>query len=425
MTVDRTVARVRLRSIESGTLYAADEQRVADDQGGLLEVELTIPPVTRELFDSRLGCLGHPLRSGVWRYRELMPDFPDEVIVSRPEGNTNLYHDARLDDLAGVEVWFKHEGENPTGSFKDRGMTAGISHARWIGAAVVACASTGNTSASVACYAAAANMPSVVFVPEGKISAAKLAQTVAYGARILQVRGDFDAAMDMVRDASSRYGLYLLNSLNPFRLEGQKSIFLEALQQRRWEVPDWVVLPGGNLGSVSALGKAIREAHAAGLIDRVPRVAVIQASGAAPFVAAFAGGFRELRPVVAETVASAIRIGNPVNYAKAWRVIRETEGLVLAVSDAEIMRAKAAIDRVGIGCEPASAAGLAGIRRLVADGVIAPDETVLTYLTGNLMKDSESVIDFHLSGMGGADANRPVVIDATEAALDRAMADVI
>src|SRR5690606_22156461 len=231
--------------------------------------------------------------------------------------------------------------------------------------------------------------------------------------------------MNMVRGATERYGLYLLNSLNPFRLEGQKSIFFEALQQRRWEVPDWVVLPGGNLGNVSALGKAIREATAAGLLDRVPRVAVVQASGAAPFAAAYQRGFERLEPVNARTVASAIQIGNPVNYPRAWRVIRETEGLVLAVSDDELLRAKAAIDRVGIGCEPASAAGLAGIRRLVADGVIDQGETVLTYLTGDLMKDVDVVADYHLAGKGGDDANRPVLIDATEAALDRAMADVL
>jgi threonine synthase len=416
---------VRLRSIERGTEYPADDRRLTDDGGGLLEVHLDIPPLSRETFDARLGALDHPLRSGVWRYRELMPDFSDDVIVSRPEGNTNLYHDARLDDAAGVETWFKHEGENPTGSFKDRGMTAGISHACWVGASVVACASTGNTSASVAAYAAAAGMPSVVFIPEGKISGTKLAQTVAYGARVLQVRGDFDAAMEMVRAAADDYGLYLLNSLNPFRIEGQKSIFFEALQQLRWQVPDWIVLPGGNLGNVSALGKAIREANQAGLIDCIPRVAVVQAAGAAPFAAAYRRGFDAIEPVAAETVASAIRIGNPVNYGRAWRVIRETEGVVLAVSDQEILRAKAAIDRVGIGCEPASAAGLAGIRRLVDDGTILPGDSVLAILTGNLMKDADTVVAYHLAGGGGDDANRPVVIDATQAALERAMSDVL
>lgn len=419
------VALVKLRSIEHGTTYPPDTQQIVDENGGLLEVELEIPELSRELFDERLGSLDHPYRSGVWRYRELMPAFPDDAIVSKPEGNTNLYHDARLDDLAGTEVWFKHEGENPTGSFKDRGMTVGVSHARWIGASVVACASTGNTSASVASYAAAAGLPSVVFVPEGKISAAKLAQTIAYGARIMQVRGDFDAAMSMVRSAADRYGLYLLNSLNPFRLEGQKSIFLEALQQRRWQAPDWVVLPGGNLGNVSALGKALREAHQAGLLSELPRVAVVQAAGAAPFAAAFARGFDRLEPVTAETVASAIRIGAPVNYAKAWRVIRETEGLVIAVEDSELLDAKAGIDRVGIGCEPASAAGLAGIRRLIDDGVIQTGETVLTILTGNLMKDGDTVIDYHLAEPPAPLSNRPITIEPTLEALDEAMSNVL
>ncbi len=416
---------MKLRSIEHGTLYPPDTQQLADDNGGLLEVALDIPDVSTGLFDERLGSLDAPYRSGVWRYRELMPDFPDDAIVSKPEGNTNLYHEARLDDLAGVEVWFKHEGENPTGSFKDRGMTVGVSHARWIGASVVACASTGNTSASVASYAASAGLPSVVFVPEGKISAAKLAQTIAYGARIIQVRGDFDAAMAMVRSAADRYGLYLLNSLNPFRLEGQKSIFLEALQQRRWQAPDWVVLPGGNLGNVSALGKALREALHAGLIVEMPKVAVVQAAGSAPFAAAFERGFDGLEPVSAQTVASAIQIGAPVNYAKAWRVIRETEGLVLAVADSELLDAKAEIDRAGIGCEPASAAGLAGIRRLVNEGVIDAGERVLTILTGNLMKDSDTVIDYHLADPPQALSNRPVVIDSSLDALDEAMSDVL
>lgn len=416
---------MKLKSIATDESFDPREQRLTDSQGNLLEVELATPDVDQATFDRRLGCLDHPLRSGVWRYRELMPDFPDDVIVSRQEGNTNLYRDDRLDDRAGVALWLKHEGENPTGSFKDRGMTAGVSHARWVGANVVACASTGNTSASVASYAAAAGLPAIVFIPEGKISAAKLAQTIAYGARIFQVRGDFDAAMRMVRQASEQFGIYLLNSLNPFRLEGQKAIFFEILQQLRWDVPDWVVLPGGNLGNVSALHKAIRESLAVGLIDRVPRVAVVQAAGAAPLAAAYQRGFDHLEPVAAQTVASAIQIGNPVNYQKAVRALRETEGVVLAVEDQEILRAKAAIDRVGIGCEPASAAGLAGIQQLVADGVIEPGERVVTYLTGNLMKDADAVVAYNLGEDAAPDANRPIVIDATLEALERAMADVL
>jgi threonine synthase len=417
---------LRLRSIAGGAKYPANALKLEDDAGNLLEVELDVPPVSRETFDSRLGSLDQPLRSGVWRYRELMPSFPDEAIVSKPEGNTNLYHDQRLGDAAGgIDLWLKHEGENPTGSFKDRGMTAGISHACWVGATIVACASTGNTSASVASYAAAAGLPSIVFVPEGKISAAKLAQTVAYGAHIFQVRGDFDASMEMVRQATDRFGIYLLNSLNPFRLEGQKSIILEALQQLRWQVPDWVVLPGGNLGNVSALGKAIREALAAGLIDSLPRVAVIQAAGAAPFYNAWRNQFASFEPVQADTVASAIRIGNPVNYAKAKAVLRETEGVVEIVNDQEILEAKARIDKAGIGCEPASAVTLAGAGKLVRQGVIQPGERVVAVLTGHVMKDADVVAAYHLSERPGPMANRPVVIDATLPSLERALRDVL
>ena len=413
---------MQLRCIECGAVLDPRSTATRCECGGLLEVELEPKSVSRELFDERLGAIDHPVRSGVWRFRELMPDFPDDVIVSKPEGNTNLYHDQRLNDLAGTEVWFKHEGENPTGSFKDRGMTAGISHAALTGATMVACASTGNTSASVAAYAASAGIPSVVFIPQGKISAAKLGQTIAYGTRIIQVRGDFDTAMRMVQDATARYGIYLLNSLNPFRLEGQKSIVLEALQQLRWEVPDWIVIPGGNLGNTAALGKALREALVAGLIDTMPRIAVSQAAGSAPFHRAFGERFERYVPVQAETIASAIRIGDPVNYHKARRVIMETEGTVVAVTDDEIMQAKAAVDRAGIGCEPASAAGLAGVRQLVDAGTIQPGERVLTYLTGHLLKDTETSADFYISHAG---ESQPIVIDPTPESLDRALAEML
>jgi threonine synthase len=416
---------VDLRCIECGRAWPGRSTINQCACGGLLDVQIPVRPLDRSALDARLGTRDPILRSGVWRFRELLPAFPDDVIVTKPEGNTNLYSDPRLSDFAGVDVWFKHEGENPTGSFKDRGMTAGISHARWLGATVVACASTGNTSASVAAYAATAGLPAVVFIPEGKISAAKLGQTVAYGARILQVRGDFDAAMRLVRDATERFGIYLLNSLNPFRLEGQKSIFWESLQDLSWQAPDWVVLPGGNLGSTAALGKAMREAFAAGLIDSLPRVAVVQAEGAAPLFHAWQRGFESYAPVAAATVASAIQIGDPVNYAKAWRVVRDTEGTVTTVSDQQILESKALIDRVGIGCEPASAAGLAGIRRLVAEGTIAPGERVLSYLTGHVLKDTDSVTDWHLNGRGGAQANRPILLDDAPDALERAISDLL
>jgi threonine synthase len=420
---------MHLTCVECGDRYHADDRRTRCDCRGLLDVTLDF---TSELdptvFDRRARFGSRLDASGVWRYRELLPAFPIDSIVTKPEGNTNLYEASSLTAWAGVgRLWLKHEGENPTGSFKDRGMTVATSHAVKVGARLVACASTGNTSASVAAYAATAGLPALVFIPSGKISAAKLGQTIAYGARIVQIRGDFDAAMTLVQDASREFGIYLLNSINPYRLEGQKAILFEILHELRWQSPDWVVLPGGNLGNSSAIGKALSEAVATGLIQRSPRVAVIQAEGAAPFYESFRADFRAFEPVEARTVASAIQIGNPVSYRKAQRTIEQTDGVVEVVSDGEILDAKAMIDRAGIGCEPASAATLAGLRKLVASGVIGSDATVAGILTGHLMKDADTVMDYHIGP--GADqrplANRPIEIEPTLAALREALHDAL
>ncbi|HVX29189.1 MAG TPA: threonine synthase [Nitrolancea sp.] len=420
---------VLLRCIECGREYQANEVRNRCDCGGLLDLDLGITaPLSTDLFDRRLGSRERIARSGVWRFRELLPALPDDAIVTKPEGNTNLYEDESLARWAGVErLVLKHEGENPTGSFKDRGMTVAASHAKWTGARIVACASTGNTSASVAAYAALAGIPSIVFVPEGKISAAKLGQTIAYGAKIVQIRGDFDAAMKLVEQASDTYGIYLLNSINPFRMEGQKTILFDLLQQLAWALPEWVVLPGGNLGNSSALGRALIDLQAAGILSKPPRVAVIQAAGASPFYEAYRSGFRSYEPMEAQTVASAIRIGDPVSYVRARRTIELTDGVVEAVSDAELLEAKAMIDRAGIGCEPASATTLAGLRKLVRAGVISSSAFVAGILTGNLMKDTETVIEYHL-GAGSEQrplANRPVLIDPTLDALEGVLAGAL
>ena len=337
--------------------------------------------------------------------------------VSFPEGNTPLLYRHGIAEWAGVsDLFLKHEGHNPTGSFKDRGMTVGITQAVRIGARAVACASTGNTSASLAAYAAQAGLPAFVLVPAGRVARGKLAQTVGYGARVLAVRGDFDACLRLVEAASDLLGLYLLNSVNPFRLEGQKTIVLEMLQQLGWEPPDWIVLPGGNLGNTAAFGKALEEAREWGLIDRVPRLAVVQAEGAAPFARAFADDFVHRVRVEADTVASAIRIGDPASWDRAVHSIRYTDGVVLSVSDTEILAAKRTIDRAGVGCEPASAAALAGIRQLTATKTIPADARVVAVLTGHMLKDPEVLLAGSESVIQEIDATPEALAHAVELA---------
>lgn len=381
--------------------------------GGLLDVEhdwdALKPTLTRALFDSRLGTLDFPYNSGVWRYKELIyPDIDDAHIVSRPEGNTNLYAVPKLAAWAGVsKLYLKHEGENPTGSFKDRGMTGGLSQARVLGMKRVACASTGNTSASLAAYAAWSGIQGIVLFQNKQIALGKLAQAVAYGAVCLRIDADFDQNLALVRALSSDLGVYVVNSVNPFRLEGQKSIMFETIQQLRWQVPDWIVVPGGNLGNSSAFGKGLCELYRLGLIDRLPRLAVIQAEGANPLYESYQRGFDALVPMKAETVATAIKIGNPVNYPKAVRALKWTNGVVEQVTDQEIMDAKALIDAQGIGCEPASACSLAGVRKLVDAGVIEPGHTVVGVLTGHVLKDPDATIGYHSGQLPGITAAQP------------------
>lgn len=369
--------------------------------GGLLDVRHEFSalrkPVSADTFDNRLGTFEAPYNSGVWRYKELVyPGIDNRSIVSRMEGNTNLYELPRVAAFAGLNTLFlKHEGENPTGSFKDRGMTTGVTQARILGMQRVACASTGNTSASMASYAARAGMQGIIFLQNQQIALGKLAQGIAFGATCLQIDADFDRNMELVRLVSEELGIYLLNSINPFRLEGQKSIMFEALQQLRWQVPDWIVVPGGNLGNSSAFGKGLLEMLEVGLIDRLPRLAIIQAEGANPLYRHFNSGLRQFEAVKAETIATAIKIGNPVNLQKAIRALEWTSGVVEEVSDQQIMDAKAVIDGVGIGCEPASACSVAGTKKLIERGIIKRGDTVLGILTGHVLKDPEATIGYH------------------------------
>jgi threonine synthase len=414
---------ISLQCIQCQNTYPADKVRYLCDCGGLLDVwhdlEALHPQISRGLFDGRLSGAPGPrvaptVNSGVWRYREIILPATVDTIVSRPEGNTPLYEHPRLSEWVGSDnLFLKHEGENPTGSFKDRGMTVGVTQAKLMGARAVACASTGNTSASLAAYAALANIPALIFIPAGKIAAGKLAQALAYGAHTLQIQGDFDDAMNLVRQVCNEMGIYLLNSLNPFRLEGQKSIVFEILQGFHWQPPDWIVLPAGNLGNTAAFGKALYEAQQLGLIERIPRVAAVQATGASPFYQSYQNNFAERITIKAHTVATAIRIGNPVSYERAIRTLGWTDGLVISVTDDEIMDAKAMVDGVGIGCEPASAASVAGIRQLITNGVIKPEETVISILTGNLLKDPTTTVDYHTGAWPNAQfANQPVQLEA-------------
>ncbi len=413
-----------MKCMECGHTHQLDDPvYVCGKCGGLLDVihdlDTIKPRVSRELFDSRLGSLETPYNSGVWRYKELVfPGADDASIVTRGEGNTTLYRaPAPLAKWVGSErLALKHEGENPTGSFKDRGMTSGVTHAVMVEASGVVCASTGNTSASMASYAAMAGLRAMVFFPYGNIAMGKLAQSVAYGALSVQVKGDFDASLALVRQACREFGLYLLNSVNPFRLEGQKTIVFELIQQRRWRVPDWIVLPGGNLGNVSAFGKGLKELYDLGLIERIPRVAVIQAEGAAPFYQSYVEHFATRHSVTARTVATAIKIGNPASFVKAKRTLDWTNGIAEVVTDQEIIDAKAQVDRAGIGCEPASAASVAGIRKLIAKGIIKPTDDVIGVLTGHVLKDPGIVIDYHqgtLEGLQSTYANHLRTIEPT------------
>ena len=395
--------------------------------GGLLDVVHGAQTLTgaelRALFARRRAAGDGG--SGVWRYREIVLPGADDHIVSHPEGNTPLLSRDRVAAWAGIDqLLLKHEGHNPTGSFKDRGMTVGVTQALRIGARAVGCASTGNTSASLASYAAHAGIPALVFVPAGQVALGKLAQSLAYGARTLMVRGDFDACLALVQEASSRLGIYLLNSINPFRIEGQKTIVYEMLEQLGWDAPDWIVLPAGNLGNTAAFGKALREARDLSLIDRVPRIAAVQATGASPFAQSFRESFATRHRVKAETVATAIKIGDPASFDRAVEAIRFTNGVVTTASDDEIMDAKAVVDAAGIGCEPASAASVAGVRRLVKEGTIKPADRIVAVLTGHVLKDPGALLRYHQEQSPAPQfANAPVEIDPTIDAIERVLGD--
>ena len=423
-----------LECVKCHKTYDIGELRYNCECGGILDVKRDLSKVDgqelKALWDSRWGMKRGVEASGVWRYRELILDAPDDKIVTRQEGNTRLYPAMSAGTWAGLNnLFFKHEGENPTGSFKDRGMTCGASAAKLFDAKYVACASTGNTSASMASYAAVAGMKAVIFIPEGKIAYGKLAQALAYNGVTLQIEGNFDDAMSLVQDVCKELGIYLLNSINPFRIEGQKAIGIETLQQLDWEVPDWFVIPGGNLGNSSALGKAMMELHELGIINKIPKIAVIQAAGANPLYTMWTQNTPYQAVKDPETIATAIKIGNPVSWEKSLRAVKWSGGTVEQVTEQEIMDAKAKLDAAGIGAEPASCCSLAGAKKLAEKGIIGKDEKVVGILTGNILKDPDAVIGYHQDtlmdhyGIKGTFSNKPIQIkptlDAVKAALNR------
>ncbi len=418
---------------------AAQDFRCADCSDLL---EITYPLWTSQAVDGRAyksiwsarrASLTATDSSGVWRFRDLLPALDDqEQVITLREGNTPLYELPQCARITGVPRLFaKHQGMNPTGSFKDTGMTVAATFARRAGFRWVACASTGNTSASMAAYAARGGMRSLVLVPEGKISWSKLSQALDYGAVTCQLRTDFDGCLRLLQELVRRAPVYQLNSINPFRLEGQKTLAIELMEQLDWQPADHIIVPGGNLGNSSAIGKALLEMHGLGLISRLPKLSVIQAEGANALVRTLreAGGKR-LVSVPAETRATAIRIGNPASWRKAVHVLEATGGACEQVSELEIAQAKAEIGAEGIGCEPASAVTLAGLKKLVKQGFVKPDESVVLVLTGNLLKDPDFTIDFHRGEMFGGEKERagldplrhpPIVLDATLDAVIRTL----
>ncbi|MGW8178560.1 MAG: threonine synthase [bacterium] len=400
-----------------------------------------------ELDGSELKRLFHQRRSssdrldisGVWRYRELLPFDEEDYshVVTLGEGNTPLLDAPKAAEYAGIkELKVKHLGWNPSGSFKDYGMTIAVSQANKLGSKVAACASTGNTSASMAAYCARTKIRSVVFIPEGQIAYGKLSQSLDYGALTIQLKGDFDVAMEMVQELSDETDLYLMNSINPFRLEGQKAVMLDLFDQLDWNVPDRIVVPGGNLGNSSSYGKALMELKQLGFINKIPRVTIIQAKGASPLYRTLVSSSRELVPVEdAWTLASAIKIGHPISWKKAVRTLNFTDGWCDVVTEQEIADAKAILGRDGIGCEPASATTVAGLKKLLelvqagsSEITIDPEESIVAILTGHQLKDPDYTVNYHLDNLyeealydtvlvkksGKLDstfANRPIKID--------------
>jgi threonine synthase len=399
--------------INCGTKYPTDEVLYFCRKcGDILEIKLDYD-LTKDML-KQSGWRKTPL--SVWRYRDLMPITDPTRIVTLGEGGTGLHRCKRLGEALGLkELYVKNEGENPTGSFKDRGMTVGVTKAVELGVKSVICASTGNTSASLAAYAAKAGLTCAVLIPSGKIAYGKLAQAIIYGAKVIQVRGNFDQALDIVFKLSEKHrNIYLLNSINPFRIEGQKSLGYEICEQLNNQSPDRIVVPVGNAGNISAIWKGFTEFHNLGFVKTLPKMTGIQAEGAAPIAEAIKTGSKDIKPVAKpETIATAIRIGAPVSWKKAVNAIRDSGGTAETVTDDEILDAQKILSRLeGLFVEPASASSIAGMKKLVLNGVIDKDERVVCVTTGHGLKDPDTAIRM---------SEKPLEVDAEVAAIEQAL----
>jgi threonine synthase len=396
-----------LECIKCGAKYKADEVIYTCSKcDGLLDVVYDYSKIhlTREDLKGPLS---------VWKYKALLPISREPVTLK--EGGTPVYHIKNIGAQIGMEeAYVKHEGMNPSGSFKDRGMTVGVTKALELGMTSVACASTGNTSASLAVYGARAGIPVIVLLPKGKVALGKVAQALMHGAKVISINGNFDDALRLVRELCIANGIYLLNSINPYRLEGQKTIGFEIVDFFNWEVPDRIILPVGNAGNITAIFKGLNEMKKLGIIDRIPMMTGIQAEGSAPIVKAIKSGAQaitvEEHP---ETVATAIRIGDPVNAVKALNAIRTSGGTAESVTDEEILSAQKLLAmKEGVGVEPASAASVAGLIKLRKAGIVKKDERVVCVVTGHLLKDPETVIKI---------CEKPIEVEADKEAIERVL----
>ena len=438
MTAPRTLngSSYQLRCINCGTIGRADGSNLRCEQCGDLleaifpELKASDPDRLKSTWQKRRTSYAPEDASGVWRFRELLPDLDARCPpITLREGNTPVYELPQCAQAGGVErLLAKHQGMNPTGSFKDTGMTVAASFARRAVYEWVACASTGNTSASMAAYAAHAGMRSLVLIPEGHISWGKLSQALDYGALTCQLKTDFDGCLKLLEQIAQRKRIYVLNSINPYRIEGQKTTAVELMEQLNWAAPDHIIVPGGNLGNSSAIGKALIEMKEVGLITSLPKLSIIQAEGANALVRTVREtGGKKLIPVQAETMATAIRIGNPASWKKAVRVLQATGGTVEEVSEIEIAIAKAEIGADGVGCEPASAVTLAGLKKLVARSFVRPEERIVLILTGHVLKDPDFTIKFHRADLlkDTEEIRRhmrpPIILDANADAVLKAL----